>query len=138
MSHAVVKRRRHAYDLAVLLVHRKIAAHAAVRTNRVRLSLTVFVPGAGLPHVIFAFEHQRAGGADADAVAAVDTSRVGQGNVELGGDVGGKAAAGHRDGESILRVHAAGLHALVAENALRVIADVKIVVNFDRLGDGGA
>jgi len=54
---AVIKRRRDSNDLAILLVDREIAAHAAVRADGVRLSLTPFVPGAGLAHVEFAFEH---------------------------------------------------------------------------------
>ena len=33
---------------------------------------SVLVPGAGLAHVVLGGEHQRAGGAHADAVAAVD------------------------------------------------------------------
>lgn len=54
---AVIKRRRDSNDLAILLVDREIAAHAAVRADGVRLSLTAFVPGAGLAHVEFALEH---------------------------------------------------------------------------------
>src|SRR5262249_47408320 len=72
---------------------------------------------------------------NADAVAAVDASRLGQGYVALGGDAGVEAPAGHRDGEGVLGVAAARLHALVTENALGVIADIQIVVDLDRLGD---
>src|SRR5579864_519808 len=72
VSHVVVSRRGHANDLAVLLVHSEGAAHAAIRTDGVSLGLTVFVPCAGLAHVIFTLEHQRAGRADTDAVAAID------------------------------------------------------------------
>ena len=138
VSHAVVQRRGHANDLAVLLVHGQVATHAAIRTDGVSLGLAAFVPGAGLAHVIFALEHQRAGGANADAVAAIDASRIGQRNVKLRGNVGREAATRHGNGKSILRVYAAGFHALVAENAFGVVADVKIVVDFYRLGDRGA
>ncbi len=88
-SDVVVERRRHADDFAVLFVHGEITAHAAVGTNSVSLLLPRFVPGAGLAHLVFALEHQRAGRADADAVAAIDARGVRQGDVELGGDVGG-------------------------------------------------
>jgi hypothetical protein len=54
VSHAVVKRRRHANDLAFLLVHAEVAAHAAVRADGVSLGLTALVPCAGLAHVVFA------------------------------------------------------------------------------------
>ena len=80
-------------------------------------------------------EHQRAGGADPDAVAAVHAGRVGQADVELGGDPGVEAPAGDRDGEGVLGILAAGLHALVAQDAARVVADVAVVVVLDRLGD---
>ena len=73
-SHAVVKWRGHANDLAVLLLHGEVAAHTAVRTDGVRLGLTALVPCAGLAHVIFTLEHQRTGGTDTDAVAAIDAS----------------------------------------------------------------
>jgi len=57
-------------------------------------------------------------------------------SVSLRGYVGGETAARHGDGESILRVHTTGFHALVAENALGVVADVKVVVNLNGLRDG--
>src|SRR5271163_4703431 len=114
MSHAMVKRRGHANDLAFLLVHSEVTAYAAIRTDRVSLSLAAFIPCAGLAHVIFALEHQGAGGADANAVTAVDASRVGQGNVKFGGNVGREAATGDRNRKGVLRVYAAGFHALVA------------------------
>ncbi len=114
----MVKRRGHANDLAFLLVHGEVAAYSAIRADGVSLGLPAFVPSAGLAHVIFALEHQRAGGADADAVAAIDASRVGQGNVKFRGNVGGEAAAGHGNRKGVLRVYATGFHALVAQNTL--------------------
>ena len=93
-----------------------------------------FIPGSSLAHVEFGFEHEGAGGAYADAIAAINAGRFGKRNVELGSDVSGEAASGHADGESILSIDAASLDALVAENAFGVIADVKIVVELWRLG----
>jgi hypothetical protein len=138
MGHAIVERRGHANDLAFLLVDGEIATYAAIRTDGVSLGLAAFVPSAGLAHVIFALEHQRARGADADAVAAIDASRVGKGNVKFSGNVGGEAATCHCNCKGVLRVYAARFHAFVAQNALGVVADVKLVVNFYRLGDCGA
>ena len=124
-------------DLVVLHVQLERAADAAVRADRVGDGLVRLVPGAGLAHVVLALEHQRAGRADADAVAAVDAGRVGERRGELGRDARVEAAPGHRDREGVLRVGAAGLDALVAEDALRVVAHVEVVVDLDRLRDGG-
>ena len=95
------------------------------------------VPGAGRPHVVLGLEHQRAGRADADAVAAVDARGLGQRHGLLGRDPGVEAAAGDGDRERVLGVLAARLDALVAEDALRVVADVEVVVDLRRLGDRG-
>ena len=103
------------------------------------VSVTVWarlVPGAGLAHVVLGLEHQRAGRADADAVAAVDARRLGQRDGLLGRDPGVEAAPGDGDRERVLGVLAARLDALVAEDALRVVADVEVVVDLRRLGDG--
>ena len=81
-------------------------------------------------------EHQRAGRADADAVAAVDAGGIGQRHVPLRGDPGIEAAPGDGDRERVLGVLAARLDALVAEDALRVVADVEVVVDLHRLRDG--
>ena len=64
---------------AVLLVDGEVAAHSAVRADGVGPALAAFVPGPGPAHVIFGLEHQSACGTDADAVTAIDTSRVGRG-----------------------------------------------------------
>src|SRR5207237_7123357 len=98
--------------------------------------LRCLVPGAGGAQVVLRLEHQRAGGADADAVAAVDARRVGQSDVVFGGDVGVEPATGDGDGEGVLGVGAARLDALVAKDALRVVAYVEVVVDLHRLGDG--
>ena len=114
----------------------EVAAHAAIRTDRIGAGLAGFVPRAGLAHVVFGLEHQRAGGTDADAVAAIHAGGIGQRDIVFGGDVGGEAASGDGDGEGVLRIHAASFHALVAENALGVIAHVEVVIDLDRLGYG--
>src|SRR5690242_4367278 len=123
----------HLDDPVVLYVQVEVAAHAAVRADGGGDRLLRLVPRTGLPHVVLALEHQRAGGAHPDAVAAVDAGRVGQPDVELGGDAGVEPPARHRDGERVLGVLAAGLHALVAQDAARVVADVAVVVDLDRL-----
>src|SRR6185503_627168 len=55
----------------------------------------------------------------------------------LGRDAGVEAAAGDGDREGVLRVLPARLDALVAEDALRVVAHVQVVVDLGRLGDRG-
>src|SRR5206468_8398876 len=123
-------------DAVVLDVERERAAHAAVGADRVGRALLGLVPRARRAHVVLALEHEGAGRADADAVAAVDAGRVGQRHVGLGGDARVETAAGHGDRERVLGVDAARLHALVAEHALRVVAHVEIVVDLHRLRDG--
>ena len=112
------------------------AADAAVRADRLGHGLGGLVPGARLAHVVLGLEHQRAGRADADAVAAVDARRFGQRDGLLGRDPRVEAAPGDGDREGVLGLLAAGVDALVAEDALRVIADVEVVVDLRRLGDG--
>ena len=82
-------------------------------------------------------EHQRAGRADRDAVAAVDAGRVGQRVGVLGGDAGVEPAAGDGDRERVLVLLAAGVDALVAEDALGVVAHVEVVVDLGRRVHGG-
>ena len=90
---------------------------------------------SGLPQVELGLELQGAGRADRHAVAAVDAGRLGQGDVELGGDAGVHAPAGDGDREGVLGVVAARLDALVAEDALVVVADVEVVLDLDLLVD---
>src|SRR5215469_3892979 len=81
----VVEGGGHFHDAVVLDVQFEVAADAAVGADGGGDGLPGLVPGAGLAHVVFALEHERAGGADPDAVAAVDAGRIGQAHVELGG-----------------------------------------------------
>ena len=76
---------------AVLLVDGEVAADSAVGADGVGPGLAAFVPGPGPAHVIFGLEHQGACGTDADAVTAIDTSRVGQWYFKFCGNVGGEA-----------------------------------------------
>src|SRR5262245_29904078 len=70
--HVVIERRSDLHDRVVLDAKLQRAADAAVGADGVGLGLLRLVPGAGTAHVVLGLEHQRAGGADADAVAAVD------------------------------------------------------------------
>src|SRR2546421_6187367 len=60
--------RTDADNLSVLRFHSKIAAHAAVGTNRIDARLAGLIPLARLSHIVFALEHQRARGTYGDAV----------------------------------------------------------------------
>src|SRR5215471_17838234 len=131
----MVERGGYLDDPVVLDVQFEVAPDPAVGADGGGDGLPGLVPGAVLAHVVLAGEHQGTGGAHPDAVAAVDTRRIGQADVELGGDAGIKPPAGDRDGEGVLRVLAAGLDALVAQDAARVVADIAVVVVLHRLGD---
>src|SRR5689334_20551140 len=99
-------------------MQREVAADTAVRADRVDLRLRRLVPRALLAQLVLGLEHERAGRADGDAVAAVHTRRLGKLDVELGRDVRFEAATGRRDGEGVLVIHPARLDALVTEDAL--------------------
>src|SRR5512146_1738459 len=71
----------------------EIAADAAVGADGGGDRLRGLVPGARLAHVVLARGHERAGRADADAVAAVDARGIRECHVELGGDAGLEAAS---------------------------------------------
>src|SRR5690606_37408202 len=104
-------------DAPVLLVELEVAAHAAVGADGASDRLALGRPAARLPEVQFGRRDQRAGGAHGDAVPAVHAGRLRQRHLVLGGDAGAEAPAGDRDGEGVLGVVAAGLDALVAEDA---------------------
>src|SRR4051794_40294674 len=112
------------------------ATDAAVRADRLGRRLGGLIPGPGLAHLELRAEHQRTRRTDPDAVAAVDAGALGQRNGVLRGDPGIEPATGDGDREGVLGVLAARLDALVAEDALRVIADVELVVDLHGLGDG--
>ena len=124
-------------DLVVLDVQREVAADAAVGADRVGLRLARLVPLRRLAQLVLGGEHQRAGRADRDAVAAVHARRVGQRVGVLGRDAGVEAAPGDGDRERVLPLVAAGVDALVTEDALGVVAHVEVVVDLDRLVHGG-
>src|SRR4051794_3581830 len=131
----VVVRRGDLDDRVVLDVQREVAAHAAVRAHGVDLRLLLRLPLARLSKLVLVRRHQRAGRADGDAVAAVDTGRLRQRHIELRGDVRVEAAAGDCDRKRVLVLLAARLDALVTEDALRVVAHVELVVELRRLCD---
>ena len=60
-------------DLVVLYVQRERAANATIRADRVGLRLLLFLPCAGLAHVVLTRKHECTSGADLNAVAAIDT-----------------------------------------------------------------
>ena len=125
---------RHDLD-DLVVVQRQGAADAAVGTDRVGLRLAVLVPRAGGAHVVLGREHQRAGGTHLDAVAAVHARRIGKLDGVLGRDAGVEPAPGDTDGPRLLPLFAAGVDALVAEDALRIVTDVQRVVDLDGLVD---
>src|SRR5678816_1957744 len=78
VRHVVIEGRGDADDRVVLHAELEGAADAAVRADRVGDGLARLVPLARAAEVELALEHERARGADADAVAAVDARRLGQ------------------------------------------------------------
>src|SRR6476646_1037525 len=124
-----IRRRCHLDDAVVLGVELDDAAHPAVGADGLGHGLGRLVPGPGLAHVVLGLEHQRSGRADADAVAAVHAGRLGQRHCLLGRDPGVEAATRDGDREGVLGLLAAGVDALVAEDAFRVVADVEVVVD---------
>src|SRR5207247_10023479 len=82
-------------------------------------------------------EHECSGGADVDAVAAIDTGRFRQRHSVLGRDPGVKPAPRDGDGKGILSVYSAGFHALVTEDAFAVVANIKLIIDLDRLRHRG-
>ena len=94
--------------------------------------LARLVPVVGLAQLVLGREHQRAGRAHRDAVAAVHAGRLGQRIGELGRDPCVESAPRDGDRERVLPLLAAGVDALVTEDALGVVAHVEVVVDLDR------
>src|SRR5437764_10218936 len=78
VADVIVQGGGHLHDPVVLHVQVEVAAYAAVGADGGGDRLPRLVPGAGLPHVVLALEHQRPSRAHPDAVTAVDAGRVGQ------------------------------------------------------------
>src|SRR5262249_15274203 len=123
----VVVGARHLDDRVVLHVQLEGAADTAIGTDRLRHGLLVLAPVTRLAELVLGAEHERARRAHGDAVAAVDACRLGEDGVELRRDAGVEAAPGDMDGEGVLVLLAAGVDALVTEDALAVVADVELV-----------
>ena len=117
-------------------MEREGASHAAVRADGIGLSLSALVPLAFLAEIIFALEHQSAGGANANAITAVHTGRVRQGDIGFGRDPGIKPTAGDGNCERVLSVCATGFHTFVAENTFTIVTHIEIVINLYGLRDG--
>src|SRR6185437_11755882 len=113
----ILERRRRLHDLVAVDVQRQRAAHAAVWTDRVGRRHSRLVPGPNDSAIEFRLCHQRAGGTDGDAVAAVDAGGFWQRHRELRRDVGVEPASGDGDRERVLMIRPARFDALVAENA---------------------
>ena len=80
-GHRVIRRRCDLHDGIVLHVEFQVAANATEGTHGCGHLLDVLIPRAGLAHVELGPEDQGTGGTHADAVAAVDAGRIGQGHV---------------------------------------------------------
>src|SRR2546423_146301 len=102
-------------------MQRERTPDATIGTDRVRVRLRGFVPGASLAHLVFAPEHQCASRAAPDTVATIHTGRICEREREFGRDTRVKATPGDRDGKSILRLDAAGFHTFVAQDAAGII-----------------
>ena len=130
-----IKGRGYLHDSVILNVKRERAAHAAIGADGVGLGLPRLVPLVLPAQLVLAAEHQGPGRTDADAVAAIDARGIGQRNIAFRRDPGVEAPARDRDREGVLGVGAARLDALVAEDALPVVANIQVVVNLHRLGN---
>ncbi len=124
------------HDPVVLHVQDQPASDTAEAADRLGGALSLGVPCPRRPKVELGGRHQRPRRAHLDAVAAVHARRVGEWHVVLGGDVSGESAAGDRDDEALLPLLPTRVDALVAEDALGVVAHVEVVVDLHRLGDG--
>src|SRR5262249_338522 len=102
-------------------MQRERAADAAIGTDRVSVRLRGFVPGASLAHLVFASEHERASGADPDAVATIHAGRIRQWEREFSRDARVETAPGERNGKSILRLDTTGFNTFVAQDTAGII-----------------
>src|SRR4029079_3351444 len=105
----------------VLHVELERAADAAVGTRRLGHPLLVIAPRARRSELVLPAQHERAGRAHLDAVAAVDAGGLRERRVELGRDPGVEAAPCDVDGERVLVLLAARVDALVTEDAFCVV-----------------
>ena len=94
-------------NLIVLHMQRERATDTAIGTDRVRVRLRGFVPGASLAHLVLAPKHQRAGWADPNTIATIHAGRISERERELRRDARLKTTPGDRNGKGILRLDAA-------------------------------
>ena len=137
MGDGVVLRARHLHDPVVLRVQREVAAHAAVGADRVGGRLARLVPVARRPasSTRCGASAPRSGTRRCSCRSRRTRSRAGRRRARW--RCGRRTPPGHGDGERVLPLLAAGVDALVAEDALGVVADVELVVVLDRLLHGG-
>ena len=84
LSYRVIAWRCDLDDLVVLNMQGERTSNAAVWADGVSLCLFFFFPGAGLTHIVLTRKHECSGGADLNAVAAIDARRVGEIHIEFG------------------------------------------------------
>ena len=84
LSYRVIAWRCDLDDLVVLHVQSESTSNTAVWADCVSLRLLFFFPCVGLAHVVLTRKHECSGGADLNAVAAIDACRVGEINIEFG------------------------------------------------------
>ena len=133
VGHRVIAWRSDFDDLVVLYVQRERAANTAVWADRVGLRLLLFLPCAGLAHVVLTRKHECSGGADLNAVAAIDARRVSEINIKFGRDANIEATACNTDSKSVLPLLATRIDTLVAHDAFGIVAHIQLVVDLDWL-----
>ena len=84
LSYRVIAWRCDLDDLVVLNMQGERTSNAAIWADGVGLCLFFFFPGASFAHVVLTRKHECSGGADLDAVAAIDARRIGEIHIELG------------------------------------------------------
>ena len=109
--------------MVVLRVKLKTAADATIGANSLGDVLVFRPPIFRLAKVKFSFELKCVGGTNTDAIAAIDTCRIGQWDFVLGGDAGVVTPSSDGDRERVLRVIPASFNAFVAEDTAVVGAN---------------
>ena len=133
VGHRVIAWRSDFDDLVVLYVQRERAANTAVWADRVGLRLLLFLPCASLAHVVLTSKHECTGGADLNAVAAIDARRVSEINIKFGRDANIEATTRDTDSKSVLPLLATRIDTLVTHDAFGIVAHIQLVVDLDRL-----
>src|SRR5581483_8781757 len=120
----------------MLYVEFEVASDATERADRGGHGLRGWIPLTRFSEYVLADGLQRAGWADANAVAAVDTGGLRKFGIVFGSDANIEAAAGRCDSKGELSIGAAGFDAFVAHDAPGIVAHIKLVIDLDGLRDG--